>query len=290
MGRGRTPSLIGMRTFSSTDTRGEKSTIFMNPAILYKEIEAYTGQEEESLVVFPTSWDQKLFRREIGTAPSGSFRSRAEAALQLQIALGFRRTGVHRQEVASGRTLDGVFSSSDYPGAFSRARSPGGSGFRAPPAFARPRELAQILLSNPQREAVPTRHRGSSSWTRSARRRFDGAPLSLLHQAGEGAFSVMSQRSTPGRTWIRSFRGRRSRSSSSMSCSIGWCADSPLRARRRLLHRRGSQGRLVTVEIRHREHGRNSRDRGFGAPRMRSFVRFDYPSSRSAGCRRGCAR
>jgi hypothetical protein len=74
-----------------------------------------TAGKKKVAIVFPTAWDEKHFGR------GGAFQDRFEVELKKpfdhECRWDFDVLGFIEEQVACGRSLDGVFSSSDYPGA-----------------------------------------------------------------------------------------------------------------------------------------------------------------------------
>ena len=74
-----------------------------------------TVGKKKVAIVFPTAWDQKHFGA--GGAYAGRFEVELKRPLDQECRWDFDVLGFIEEQVASGKGLDGVFSSSDYPGA-----------------------------------------------------------------------------------------------------------------------------------------------------------------------------
>jgi hypothetical protein len=154
---------------------------------------AGTTRRKKVAIVFPTVWDEKHFGR------GGDFRQGLEVELKRpsdhECRWEFDVLGFVEEQVLAGGDLDGVFSSSDYPGSIvagalsERLGLPGS----AP---------SQILLTShkyysrlAQREAVPE----STPWFELVDPKRPRGGLTALHfpsfiKPVKGAFSVMSKR------------------------------------------------------------------------------------------------
>ena len=175
------------------DLAGEGIHSFHEPGYSIYRRQQSTVRRKKVAVVFPTAWDEKHFRS------GGAFEERFDVELTRpfdhECRWDFDVLGFIEDQVDAGKDLDGVFSSSDYPGATLAGAISQRLGLPGSPPSRLLASSHKYYSRIAQRQAVPD----STPWFQllDPERPRGGVPelhFPCFVKPVKGAFSVMSQR------------------------------------------------------------------------------------------------